>query len=379
MTMLRLVGALTLACMLATTAITAKETAPSPLMEALAFVPEASDPTSLQFVDWAQLKDLHGGAGISSTSPLAERQRLMLDIVRAEAAPMDLGIDRLATWPDAWGWDSTDLDWEARVFGEIAVLRFGEHWDVQPFRDALSGFGYEAHGFEGGVAYRPDPDAEVPSQLRFANMHGLDIHGREITEPTVWVAISDDGRTVVLGRADGVGRSLRAGLKADPARVEASGFGRAAAALGRPVTASVLDGRSACSERMNEWLMGEALEVAASVAPLHRYEALAAGYTRADASALPDGRYVFAYPRSQQARDDLAGRRTLVEEGYPFNDSTSRYEDVAFSLVDARVAGSRLILDVAPVGGAPVHVLRHVRTSPILFATCGLVPESSSA
>jgi len=371
MIVLRLVGALTLALMLATPAISAEETAPAPLMEALAFVPEASDPTSLQFVDWAQLKRLHGGAEITSASPLAKRQRLMLDIVRSEAAPMELGIDRLATWPDAWGWDSTDLEWEARVFGEIAVLRFGEHWDVQPFRDALAGFGYGAHDFEGSVVYRPDPDTEMPSQLRLANMHGLDIHGREITEPTVWVAISDDGRTVVLGRTDGVGRSLGAGLKADPARVEASGLGRAAVALGRPVTASVLDGHSACSEHMNEWLVGKALEVAASVAPLHRYEALAAGYTRADASALPDGRYVFAYPHSRQARDDLARRRTLIEEGYPFNDSTSRYEDVAFSLADARVAGSRLILDVAPVGGAPIHVLRHVRISPILFAMCG--------
>ncbi len=374
MTVLRLVGALALALMLATSATTAEETAPSPLLEALAFIPEASDPTSLQFVDWSQLKELHGGAGITSASPLAERQRLMLDIVRAEAAPMPFGLDRLTAWPDVWGWGSTDLDWEARVFGEIAVLRFGEHCEAQPFRDALAGFGYEAHDFEGGVAYRPDPDAEIPSQLRFANMHGLDIHGREITEPTVWVAISDDGRTVALSRTDGVARSLRAGLEADPASVEASSFGRAAVALGRPVAASLLDGRSACSERMNEWLIGEALEVAASVAPLHRYEALAAGYTRADATAPPEGGYVFAYPCSRQARDDLAGRRTLVEEGYPFNDSTSRYEDVAFSLVDARVAGSRLILDVAPVSGAPVHVLRHVGISPILFATCGSVP-----
>ncbi len=104
--------------------------------------------------------------------------------------------------------------------------------------------------------------------------------------------------------------------------------------------------------------------MAASVAPLHRYDALAAGYTRVESSSPPRGRYVFAYPRSQQARDDLAGRGTLVEVSYPY---------VAFDLADACVADSRLILDVAPVGGSPVHVLRNVQTSPILFATCGAI------
>jgi hypothetical protein len=330
-------------------------------------------------VDWDQLKSLHGGADVNSTSPLAERQRLLLAIAQAEAAPLPLGLDRLTIWSDTWGWDNTDLEWEARIYGTLAVLRFGKHWDARTFHDALIKLGYRARAFEGGVAYDPDPAAEVPWQARFANIHGLGIHGPAVTEPMVRVAISDDGRTVLLSRTADPGARLRAGLEADRAAVAASAFGRAAAALGRPVAASLIHGREACSEETNAWLHGEARAIAASVAPLHPYEALAAGYTRADEATPPTGRYVFAYAGAQQARDDLSGRQRLIEKGYQYNDDTSRYEDVAFSLTRAHVTGSRLVLDVAPVGGEPVHVLRNMRIRPALFATCGRLPGSPAA
>jgi hypothetical protein len=253
----------------------------------------------------------------------------LLDIAHAEAAPMFFGFDRLAAWNETWGWDSTDLDWEARVYGEFVVLRFGRHWPDQPFPEALEGFGYGGATSESGTTYAPDPTAEIPWQLRFANMHGLDVHGRGVTEPMVWVAISHDGHTAVLGRDDGVGQILHDGL-----------------------------------------------EVAASVSPLHRYEALAAGYTRAGTAAAAEGRYVLAYPEAWQAQDDLPGRRTLVEQGLPMNDLVSRYQDVGFGLVGAHVAGTGLVLDVAPVGGSPEHIFRHLQMTPIFFAICGSVPEA---
>ena len=215
--------------------------------------------------------------------------------------------------------------------------------------------------------------AEVPWQARFANIHGLDIHGAAITEPMVRVAVSDDGRTVLLSRNEDPARRLRAGLEADLHDVAASGFGRAASGLGRPLTASLIHGQVACSAETNGWLMGQAREMAASVAPLHRYQALAAGYTRDDPGETAVGRYVFAYAGAEEAREDLGGRRFLIEEGFQYSDDVSRYQDVAFSLTDARVAGSRLLLEVAPVGGEPVHVLRNVQIKPAMFATCGSI------
>ncbi len=350
----RLIGSLVLVLVLAIPAAASEDDAPTPLLEAVAFSPPGANPAEVMFTDWAQMKEFHGGAGITSASPLQERQRLMLDIVRSEASTMEFGLDRLGEWSESWGWDNTDLDWEARLPSEHVVLRFGEHWDSQPFRDALEGFGYHARDLGGFTHYRPGDEAESPSRLLLRR-----------GSPQTQVAISDDGRTVVIGWFGGIKQVMRAGLRADRAEVAASPYGRAAAALGEPMAAHIFDGRDSCGEIWNEFLSGDAHEVAASVAPLHPYVALAAGYSRAGAAPSPEGRFVFGYARPWQAREDLPGRRLLVEEGY--------YADVAFALADARVDGTELILDVEPLGGVPKLVL-DFRRNP-LFTMCGPVPD----
>ncbi len=214
MVKIRLASAVLLTLALALSPAAAEREPRTPLLEALAFLPTDAQRTGLDFVDWSQLKWLHGGADITGDSPLGERQRLLLDIARAEAAPMPFGFDRLPTWSEAWGWDSSDLEWEARVYGELAVMRFGEHWNARLLRDALTRFGYSIETIPGGAVYHPDPTAEVPWHLRFANMHGLDIHGRAITEPMVQVAVSDDGRTVPFSRSQDAGPRSR-GLRGE--------------------------------------------------------------------------------------------------------------------------------------------------------------------
>jgi hypothetical protein len=131
---------------------------------------------------------------------------------------MPLGFDRLAAWRETWGWGNADLAWEARVFGQFAVMRVGEPWSPARPVAALVGFGYSPHPVAAGTHHAPDPTAEVPWQLRFASMHGLDIHGQATTEPMVWVAIDEDGRTVVFGRTAQVGSILAQQRQGQPLR-----------------------------------------------------------------------------------------------------------------------------------------------------------------
>ena len=116
----------------------------SPLLDALAYAPRGI--YSFDFTDWTALKTLHGGADITSASPLEERQRLVLDMVRSEASGSRFGLDRLATWPELWGWDNTDLAWEATPWDprseSTKVLRFRDGWDSGPFIDRLEALGY---------------------------------------------------------------------------------------------------------------------------------------------------------------------------------------------------------------------------------------------
>ena len=113
--------------------------ASSPLLDALAFA--SPDTIYFEFTDWTVLKALHDGSDITSASPLEDRQRLVLDMVHAEASRFDFGLDRLATWPELWGWDNTDLAWEATWFPfDVRVLalprRLGRGAVHRPARSA---------------------------------------------------------------------------------------------------------------------------------------------------------------------------------------------------------------------------------------------------
>jgi hypothetical protein len=344
--------------------------ATSPLLDALAFAPRGI--YSFDFTDWTALKALHGGAGLTSESPLEERQRLFLDIANAEASASGFGLDRLATWPELWGWDNTDLAWEARPWNPRSepakVLRFRDDWDAEPFMERLEALGFSRTEGRYGTLFSdpPDfsagPDTEAildrDDQLLWARRHS--------------VAISQDRRTVVIREGDHADKLLRIAARADPAQLAASPFGRAAAALGRPVAATIVDGRQRCdwtglpdidySEQMNT--------LARSVGPLHRYQALAMGYERAGPGEPAMGRYAFAYKRAKQASADLAGRRTLIDDGYSTRHGR-RYRDAAFTLVAASADDRMLVLDVAPLYDDPgvFHDLLVGRS--LSFATCG--------
>jgi hypothetical protein len=343
----------------------------TPLLDALAFAPRGI--YSFDFTDWTALKALHGGAGLTSASPLEERQRLVLDMANSETSASGFGLDRLSTWPELWGWDNTDLAWEATPWDPVAesatVLRFRDGWDPGQFIDRLEVLGYsrteQRYGilFSDSPDFMPDPDAEAV----------LDADELLLTAGPHSVAISKDGRTVAIREGSRADELLRIAARADPAEVAASPFGRAAAALGRPVAATIVDGAAGCS-----WMDLADLDysedmttLARSVGPLHPYQALAMGYERAGPGEPAMGRYAFAYTRAQQAATDLEGRRTLIDDGYSSRHDGKGYRDVAFTLIDAQVVGRTLVFDVVPLYDNPkvFHDLFVGRS--LAFASCG--------
>jgi hypothetical protein len=338
---------------------------PSRLLDALSFAPPGV--AAFEFTDWTAQKALHGGAEITSASPLAERQRLALDMVHSEATTIPFGLDRLATWPGLWGWDDTDLAWEATWVSLsdpfARVLRFEEGWDPGLFIDRLEASGYSRSEQSHGIVFVPGPDTEAI----------LASDQRLFTSQPVSVAISPDGRTVAIGWRERANEMLRAATQADPAGLAASPFGRAAAALGRPLSAAIVDGRDLCTQAGQvglDRLSDETTALARSIGPLHEYQALGIGYERAGPGEPAVGRYVFAYEQSQQAMSDLPGRRTLIDEGYSARDRL-RYRDVAFTLVDALVDGRALVLDVAPLHDAPQVLFDLLVGRSLSFAACG--------
>jgi len=138
----------------------------TPILEALSMFP--ADIDAFKFTDWAALKAVHGGVDVTSASPLTERQQLMLDITRDEAPTFPLGLHRLATWSERWGWDTSDLEWQASCCyaSDFTIPRFREDWDAGPFMARLDAEGYERRDRPHATSFTLEQGAEAPDALR---------------------------------------------------------------------------------------------------------------------------------------------------------------------------------------------------------------------
>ena len=330
--------------------------ATTPLLSALAYAPLDAENLDFAFTDWAALKALHGGTQVMSGSPFEDRQALLLDISRAEASPLPWGFDRILR-SDSWGWDSTDLEWEASWDPSINVLRLRDDWDPAVLLARLEEGGWTRRDHRYGSTYGIDP-AQMSGEHRSDGFMW-------------WVAISSDERTLVLGSIDMGRQVLRTAVRADPDEVAASPFGRVATALGRPLAAVIRDGAYGCSGTGAEHalLSDDAATLVEAVGPLGSYQALGAGYERAGTGDPAEGRYVFAYRQRGQAEADLAGRRRLVEEGV--STYGTPYREVSFTLTDSRVSHRQLILEASPALDRPGHLFDQLPPRLALIAVCG--------
>jgi len=344
----------------------------APILEALSLLPPDID--AFEFTDWSALKAAHGGSEVTSASPLAQRQRLMLNIARQEATTFPLGLDRLGTWSERWGWDTTDLEWQASCCNafDFFILRFREDWDAGPFMARLEADGYERRDKPHATSFTLEDGTDAPDRDFLERIYESTGPLGGAPTPRASVAISPDGRTVVLVRGPDAHKILKLAARADPAAIAAGPFGRVAAALGQPLAARIMDGRYGCSGTGEEHAnrTEDEAALAREVGVLDPYEAFGFGYDRARPGGPTVARYVFAYERAKGARVDLPGRRRLIDEGYSiFHDAP--YRERAFTLVDASVEGRQVILDVALVGDTPQTLFDLYAGRSLVFATCG--------
>ena len=102
--------------------------------------------------------------------------------------------------------------------------------------------------------------------------------------------------------------------------------------------------------------------------PLHPYEALGIGYSRA---WDPIGRIALAYADEDAATAlaDLPGRTLLARDGLSLATSAP-IADSLFTLADARVDGPLLRLAVTPVGDRPQRLFDMAYRRDMLLASC---------
>lgn len=332
-------------------------------LTALAFAPPGT--RIIATTDWTRLKAAHGLEALTSAVPEDLRVRRMVDLARDEALFASFGLPHLVGHLDAWGWDATDLGWEAHLAsdaGIVSVLRFRAGFDLARFI---------AHLDERGFDRRVRGDVIIRS-------HPLDLGADWITTTDFGIlnlGFLPDGRTVVAARTpEALDATLAATEAVDAGALRASAVGRLATAMADATSTLMEIGPGTCLAYAPDPLdeagaAGRAL--IESVGPLAPWDAMGVGaFRRADGG--PEGRLLLIFPRlgSAAIAAEAMARGRLARQGVSRR-TGAPYAESVFGLTSTTVDGPLVELVLEPVGGRSAVLTAAVFSRDLVPAMCG--------
>ena len=361
-----------IATLIGISAISLTVCAETPLHRVLEFVPTDLSEPLIQFTDWAMIKSLTGMESVTSESPIEDRIALAKRVSQDHAAGSAFALTHLREHADAWGFDTTDLEWEAHVVSRelppVYVLKLREGFDFAPVAARFIERGFVQTESHDAVVFTHTLDVRI----EWVRTTELSIHTTAYLEAESLLVLSSHLGAVEAFLATGASRS---------SSLEASQHVRAAVEhLNDPTGAILLIGAGTCggftarpilellTELPDEGTIAELKATIEEAPALFPYRVLAAGYRYED--DYPVGSFVFEYDSAEAATADLPIRRALAEGG-----TSLTYEkpisEAYFTLLEASVEDRAIILDVAPVNNQPQRLFRTLLYLDAPFAGCG--------
>ncbi len=350
------------------------------LKQALAVLP--ANTVEVYFTDWARIKETEGVPDLSSQDSFDLRfefmRRAFIGNMTADppvparhAALAGFALNFFQEHAETWGWDSTDLVWEASghmtQYPPFYVLQFPQDFDFAPLIAHLEERGFAPSQYQAATIYSHDMD---PSQdwLRTTE---LGIVNTAVLEEEKMLIISSglEGVQTILDAGQGEAKSL-ADNPANLAAIE--GLGQVAAAfmaLGSDACPASGDDflSSLAGGQLSQEQLAQLEERFQQPEDLHRYDVLGVGYRYQDKELV--GLILMHYPDEAAAKADLDPRQRMAQEGMSFQ-TMQPYSQAVFSLDEARVEENNLIFRVSPVNELPQRLFQMVLMRDMGFAVC---------
>lgn len=338
------------------------------LEEALALSPATTE--LIAFTDWSVIKEIAGVGDLTGEAPLEER----LDFLygqQAQAIGSLFAGGYLRNHAEIWGWDSTDLLWEASLTLDgppLYLLRFRDDFDFDPVIERLNERGYTTTEVEGATLYSHEMNLTL-DWLRTTELSILNI--AYVPDEKLFVLASSPEVVTNTIHAVTAGTTLAA---LPPVRAVAAELGDVGAAMITPL---------GCQESGAGAFIGQSIEeIKAHFERMRQseisglYITFGLGYRveTVDEQSLPLGILVHYYPLAGQAHADLEPRRQLAEEGTSLATATPYAE--LFDVVDAWVneddaGGANLVLALHAIERSPQLFFQMFFQRDLLFSTCG--------
>jgi len=324
------------------------------LEQALAQMP--ADVARFAFTDWRRVRRYHDFQGNSKLTARDERVAYMLDVMKMTQAAAHMDSAHFLFQAQNWGWDSTDLLWEAQAHRlwlteSVFILRFRDDFDFAPLYALLRERRFLTTSHRGrtvhAVPLGRNPDWHYRSHLAH---HALAI-------------IPDEKLLIMAATPDPIHHVLAVRAGADSALLDQPAVVRALDPLRDHAAVEMHLGTNICRR------FGRGPSPGMALTP---YNLLAAGY-------LYEGErqsdlLLFHYEDERQAATDLNSRRTLLESG------ASRKREVTygreFAVEEAAVDGPLMRFHLAPTAalrrstGWPQTLLGWIQDGDARFAAC---------
>jgi len=317
----------------------------SPLLEALGYAPAQT--TSLFFTDWAAIK---AATGVVSPLPKDGRMDFFISLKDIHATPALFTRTNIERQWEVWGWDASDLEWEATIGAGDAplyIVKFSPEVDLPALFERYRAFDFTESEVAGGYLFSHDIAFDAPwvrTELAFSNSAFLPEHR--------------------IGLFSGAVEQLTTWLDSSARWSDAERVVETATALGTVTGAALVEGAMLCGHpRLTE----AAVESEVDIATLADYDLFAVGSREVEGEATAT--LAFHYAEAASAAADLAPRTALATEGLSLV-SEAPYAETLFRMTESRVEQRMLLLEVTPFRQQNWRLYQMVNALDLLFAVC---------
>ena len=320
-------------------------TAASPLLEALGYAPAQT--TYLYFTNWAAVK---AATGVAGPLPADGRMDFFISLTDAYATPSLFTQRNLERQWEVWGWDASDLEWEATLGTDgvpLYAVKFSPGVDLPALFERYRDLGFT--------------ESELPHGLLFSHEIAL---GADWVQTELAFSNSAFLPEERIGLFSGSAEQITALLASSARWRDEARVVETVAALGAVNGAALVEGATLCGHPA---IADGAAEAGVDRATLARYDLFAVGSREGAAGA--GATLAFHYDDAASAAADLAPRNALATEGLSIMRNVP-YAETIFTVNESRVAQRTLLLEVTPVRQQNRRLYQMVNALDLLFAAC---------
>lgn len=346
--------------------------APEVIQQALTLAPSTAQ--RVMFTDWMLVKAQTGQRDLDTSRPVRERLDFSMSMGNGWETLSLCGAARVKMPQANWGWDFTDLLWDARIdlqsSGSTCVFGFPTTFDFPAIAAFYMDRQFSQTNYYGTTIYTSTQEAVL------ANSSDLDAN--LLTPDLLNAAVISDAHILILSQDS---RNLYAVLDAyrnpTTALLHKPYVAALLTNLGRLTSGGIIPGDTACTEYRTDALLDTPRnstlrknllkQIGPELQQVQGYEMLGIGY-RYD-NGKPLVQLALTYASSTVAESEAQVRGNIVRKGISLSTQRS-YADSLFTLLSTSVQDTTVVLGLQGVPPGRVRLNNLLAKRDMLVAAC---------